>query len=79
MNTTQTRITLKKHGQKMSSKSLRLPTDSKYEPGSEMKVKGEYMGRREEMRLEVVDKEPHRKLVTRQIEGHLRNGKAYKN
>ncbi len=34
-----------------------------------MKVKGEYMGRREEMRLEVVDKEPNRRLVTRQTEG----------
>ena len=41
---------------------------SKSEEGSEMKVKGEYMGR-EEMKLQVVDKEPNRKLVTRQTEG----------
>lgn len=41
---------------------------SKGEEGSEMKVKGEYMGR-EEMKLQVVDKEPNRKLVTRQTEG----------
>ena len=34
-----------------------------------MKVKGEYMGREEEMKLQVVDKEPNRKLVTRQTEG----------
>jgi ligand-binding SRPBCC domain-containing protein len=44
-------------------------TTSKNEPGSEMKVKGEYMGRQAEMRLEVAEKEPNRKLVTRQTEG----------
>jgi ligand-binding SRPBCC domain-containing protein len=42
---------------------------SKSEEGSEMKVKGEYMGREEKMKLQVVDKEPNRKLVTRQTEG----------
>jgi ligand-binding SRPBCC domain-containing protein len=42
---------------------------SKGEEGSEMRVKGQYMGRQEEMKLEVVDKEPNRKLVTRQTEG----------
>jgi len=42
---------------------------SKGEEGSEMKVKGEYMGRKEEMKLQVVDKEPNRKLVTRQTDG----------
>jgi ligand-binding SRPBCC domain-containing protein len=42
---------------------------SKSEEGSEMKVKGEYMGREEEMKLQVVNKEPNRKLVTRQTEG----------
>jgi ligand-binding SRPBCC domain-containing protein len=41
---------------------------SKSEEGSEMKVKGEYIGKEEEMRLEVVDKEQNRKLVTRQTE-----------
>src|SRR5215211_736968 len=44
-------------------------TPSKNEPGSEMKVKGEYMGRKAEMRLEVAEKQPNRKLVTRQTEG----------
>jgi ligand-binding SRPBCC domain-containing protein len=34
-----------------------------------MKVKGEYMGRQAEMRLEVAEKEQNRKLVTRQTEG----------
>ena len=34
-----------------------------------MKVKGEYMGRQSEMRLEVAKKEPNRRLVTRQTEG----------
>jgi ligand-binding SRPBCC domain-containing protein len=42
---------------------------SKGEEGSEMKVKGEYMGKKEEMELQVVDKEPNRKLVTRQTDG----------
>jgi ligand-binding SRPBCC domain-containing protein len=39
------------------------------EKGSEMRVKGQYMGREEEMKLQVVDKETNRKLVTRQTEG----------
>ena len=42
---------------------------SKSEEGSEMRVKGQYMGREEEMKLQVVDKEPNRKLVTRQTVG----------
>ena len=42
---------------------------TKNEPGSEMKVKGEYMGRQEEMHLEVAEKESNRRLVTRQTEG----------
>ena len=42
---------------------------SKSEEGSEMKVKGQYMGKEEEMRLEVAQKEQNRRLVTRQIEG----------
>jgi ligand-binding SRPBCC domain-containing protein len=42
---------------------------SKGEEGSERKVKGEYMGKKEEMKLQVVDKEPNRKLVTRQTDG----------
>ena len=42
---------------------------SKGEEGSEMKVKGEYMGKKEEMKLQVVDKEANRKLVTRQTDG----------
>ncbi len=39
------------------------------EEGSEMRVKGQYMGKEEEMRLQVVDKEENRKLVTKQIQG----------
>jgi ligand-binding SRPBCC domain-containing protein len=42
---------------------------SKGEEGSEMKVKGEYMGKNEEMKIQVVDKEPNKKLVTRQTDG----------
>src|ERR687889_2267062 len=45
---------------------------SKSEEGSETRVKGEYMGREEEMKLQVVNKEPNRKLVTRQTEGPFR-------
>lgn len=42
---------------------------SKNKEGSEMRVKGQYMGKEEEMRLEVVDKEENKRLVTRQIQG----------
>jgi ligand-binding SRPBCC domain-containing protein len=42
---------------------------SKSEEGSEMKVKGQYMGKEEEMRLEVADKQQNRRLVTRQTQG----------
>ena len=41
----------------------------KSEEGSEMKVTGEYMGKRDEMILEVVEKEQNKKLVTRQTDG----------
>ena len=42
---------------------------SKNEQGSEMKVKGEYMGIEKEMKLQVAEKEENRRLVTRQTEG----------
>jgi Uncharacterized conserved protein len=41
----------------------------KSEEGLEMKVTGEYMGKRDNMLLEVVDKEQNKKLVTRQTQG----------
>ena len=41
----------------------------KSEEGSQMKVEGEYMGKRDEMLLEVAQKEQNKKLVTRQTEG----------
>ena len=41
----------------------------KSQEGSEMKVKGEYMGKQAEMLLEVVQKEQNKRLVTRQTEG----------
>lgn len=41
----------------------------KSEEGSEMKVKGEYMGKQDEMLLEVVQKEQDKRLVTKQTEG----------
>jgi ligand-binding SRPBCC domain-containing protein len=50
-------------------KESEATTPSKNEPGSEMKVKGEYMGRQAEMHLEVAEKEHNKRLVTRQTEG----------
>src|ERR671910_3876654 len=50
-------------------KESEATTSAKNEPGSEMKVKGEYMGRQAEMRLEVAEKEQNRRLVTRQTDG----------
>lgn len=50
-------------------KESQSTSPSKNEPGSEMKVKGEYMGKQEEMRLQVAEKEQNRRLVTRQVEG----------
>ena len=44
-------------------------TDSKNEEGSEMKVKGEYMGKKDEMILEITEKEQNKRLVTRQTDG----------
>lgn len=41
----------------------------KTEKGSEMKVKGQYMGIEKEMKLQVAEKEQDRRLVTRQTEG----------
>ncbi|TVP40165.1 SRPBCC family protein [Candidatus Nitrosocosmicus arcticus] len=41
----------------------------KSEEGSVMKVEGEYRGKREEMILEVSQKEQNKKLVTKQTEG----------
>ncbi|CAN5816872.1 hypothetical protein BH23THE1_BH23THE1_30320 [soil metagenome] len=41
----------------------------KSEEGSEMKVKGEYMGKQDEMLLEVIQKEQNKILVTKQTEG----------
>ena len=39
------------------------------EEGSEMKVKGEYMGMEKEMKLRVEEKEQDRRLITRQTDG----------
>ncbi len=41
----------------------------KSEVGSEMKVEGQYMGKSEEMTIEVTQKEQNKRLVTRQIDG----------
>ena len=52
---------------------------SKNEEGSEMKVKGEYMGRENEMILEVTDKEQSKRLVTEQKESPFNYGRVDKN
>ena len=41
----------------------------KSEEGSEMKVTGEYMGKKDEMIIEVVQKEQNKRLVTKQTDG----------
>ena len=41
----------------------------KSQEGSEMKVEGEYMGKRDEMILEVAQKEQNKRLVTKQTQG----------
>jgi len=41
----------------------------KSEEGSEMKIEGQYMGKRNEMILEVAQKEQNKRLVTRQSKG----------
>jgi ligand-binding SRPBCC domain-containing protein len=41
----------------------------KSEEGSEMKVEGQYMGKSEEMTLEVIKKEQDNRLVTQQTQG----------
>jgi len=50
----------------------------KTEEGSEMKVKGEYMGKKDEMILEVAQKEQNKRLVTRQTEGPFQSWEIYK-
>ncbi|HET7642108.1 MAG TPA: SRPBCC family protein [Nitrososphaeraceae archaeon] len=48
-------------------------SSTKNEEGSEMKVKGEYMGREDEMILEVTNKEQNKILVTQQKEGPFKS------
>lgn len=49
---------------------------SKNEEGSEMKVKGEYMGKEAEMVIEVTDKEQNKRLVTEQKTGPFKAWKS---
>jgi len=50
-------------------KNQKNVSGQKSEEGSEMKVTGEYMGKKDEMILEVVQKEQNKRLVTKQTEG----------
>ncbi len=54
--------------QDIVKESESLSGSNKNEEGSEMKVKGEYMGREDEMILEVTEKEQNKRLVTQQKE-----------
>ncbi|MFN2434876.1 MAG: SRPBCC family protein [Nitrososphaeraceae archaeon] len=51
-------------------------SSAKREEGSEIKVKGEYMGREEEMIIQVTDKEESIRLVTEQKEGPFKFWKS---
>jgi ligand-binding SRPBCC domain-containing protein len=42
---------------------------AKGEKGSIYKIKGQYKGKEEEMRVQVIEKWPNKKLITKQIEG----------
>lgn len=48
----------------------------KREEGSEIRVKGEYMGREDEMIIQVTDKEESKRLVTEQKEGPFKFWKS---
>ena len=48
-------------------------SDSKNEEGSEMKVKGEFIGRTDEIILEVSDKEQNKRLITEQKDGPFKS------
>ncbi|MGB8025581.1 MAG: SRPBCC family protein [Nitrososphaeraceae archaeon] len=55
--------------QDIVKESESISSSTKNEEGSEMRVKGQYMGKEEEMRLQIVDKEQNRRLVTQQVQG----------
>ena len=55
--------------QDIVKESESLSSSTKNEEGSEMSVKGQYIGKEEEMRLQIVDKEQNRRLVTQQVQG----------
>jgi ligand-binding SRPBCC domain-containing protein len=59
--------------QDIVKESESLSGSNKNEEGSEMKVKGEYMGREDEMILEVTEKEQNKRLVTQQKEGPFKS------
>jgi uncharacterized protein YndB with AHSA1/START domain len=50
--------------QDIVKESESLSGSNKNEEGSEMKVTGEYMGKRDEMILEVTEKQQNKRLVT---------------
>ena len=61
--------TIKESWPRDSVKESENESTKKSEEGSEMKVKGEYMGKQDEMILEIVKKEQNKRLVTKQTDG----------
>jgi ligand-binding SRPBCC domain-containing protein len=57
-------------------KESEVTSGNKNEEGTEMRVKGKYMGKEEEMKLEVIQKEENKKLVTTQTEGPFKSWKS---
>jgi len=68
--------TSKKHGPQDIVKESESLSTTKNEEGSEMKVEGEYMGRKEEMIIEVTEKDQNKLLVTEQKEGPFQYWKS---
>ena len=62
--------------QDIVKESESLSGSNKNEEGSEMKVTGEYMGKRDEMILEVTEKQQNKRLVTQQKEGPFKQWKS---
>ena len=77
MNFIRIQITSRSHGLAIVKESENV-SGQKSEEGSEMKVKGEYMGKKDEMILEVVQKEQNKYLLHVKLKVHFKLGKAFK-
>jgi ligand-binding SRPBCC domain-containing protein len=50
-------------------KESSIVSGTRGEKGSVFKVKGQYLGKQEEMRVQVIEKWPNKKFITKQVEG----------